>query len=94
MKLQPEFTRIKGYTELWIASIGGMEKVKEYVEGVRREGHYNDFDVRIANDVVKYGALYHVIGVDAVCGMMDEYKCNDRHLTTLCVMVAKELGII
>ena len=83
-----------GYTKLWIAKQGGMEKVEEYVEQVRREGDYNNFDVRIANDVVKYGAMYHVMGVSAVCDMMDKYGCNDSHLTTLCIRIAKELQII
>ena len=94
MKLQNEYARIMGYTKLWIAKQGGMEKVKEYVEQVRREGNYRDFNVRIANDVVKYGAMYHVMGVGAVCDMMDKYGCNDSHLTTLCVKIAKELQII
>lgn len=94
MKLQAEYARIMGYTKLWIAKQGGMEKVKEYVEQVRREGNYHDFNVRIANDVVKYGAMYHVMGVGAVCDMMDRYGCSDSHLTTLCVKIAKELQII
>lgn len=94
MKLQNEYARIMGYTKLWIAKQGGMEKVKEYVEHVRREGNYHDFNVRIANDVVKYGAMYHIMGVGAVCDMMDKYGCNDSHLTTLCIKIAKELQII
>ena len=94
MKLQAEYARIMGYTKLWIAKQGGIEKVKEYAEQVRRDGDYNNFDVRIANDVVKYGAMYHVMGVGAVCDMMDRYGCNDSHLTTLCVKIAKELEII
>lgn len=94
MKLQAEYARIMGYTELWIAYNGGMEKVKEYVEKVRKEGNYTDFDVRIANDVVKYGAMYGVMGVNGVCDMMKKYNCNDSHLTTLCVKIAKELQII
>lgn len=94
MKLQNEYARIMGYTELWIAKQGGLEKVKEYVEKVRKEGNYTDFNVRIANDIVKYGAMYHVMGVGAVCDMMDRYGCNDSHLTTLCIRIAKELQII
>lgn len=94
MKLQAEYARIMGYTKLWIAKQGGIEKVKEYVENVRKEGHYNNFEVRIANDIVKYGALYHVMGVNAVCDMMEKYGCNDSHLTTLCIRIAKELKII
>lgn len=93
MKLQNEYARIKGYTELWIAKVG-MDKVREHVELVRREKAYKDFDVRIANDIVKYGAMYHIMGVDAVCDMMDKYGCNDSHLTTLCIRIAKELKII
>ena len=53
------------------------------MEHVRRDGYYHDFNVRIANDVVKYGAMYHVMGVGAVCDMMDKYGCNDSHLTTV-----------
>lgn len=94
MKLQAEYARIKGYTELWIAKNGGINKVSEYVEKVRKEGNYNNFEVRIANDIVKYGAMYHIIGVDAVCDVMKKYGCNDSHLTTLCVKIAKELQII
>jgi len=94
MKLQAEYARIKGYTELWIAYNGGMEYVMEYVEKVRKEGNYNNFEVRIANDIVKYGAMYHIMGVNGVCDMMDKYGCNDSHLTTLCVKIAKELQII
>ena len=51
MKLQDEYARIMGYTKLWIAKQGGIDKVKEYVEKVRKEGHYNNFEVRIANDI-------------------------------------------
>ena len=94
MKLQAEYARIMGYTKLWIAKQGGIDKVKEYVEKVRKEGYYDNFEVRIANDVVKYGAMYHVMGVGAVCDMMDKYGCNDSHLTTLCIRIVKELGII
>lgn len=94
MKLQAEYARIMGYTKLWIAYNGGMEKVKEYVEKVRKEGNYNNFEVRIANDIVKYGAMYHIMGVDAVCDMMEKYGCNDSHITTLCIRIAKELQII
>lgn len=94
MKLQAEYARIKGYTELWIAKQGGIDKVKEYVEKVRKESNYNNFEVRIANDVVKYGAMYHIMGVNAVCDMMEKYGCNDSHLTTLCIRIAKELQII
>ena len=94
MKLQAEYARIKGYTELWIAKQGGIDKVKEYVEKVRKEGNYQDFNVRIANDVVKYGAMYNVMGVNAVYDIMEKYGCNDSHLTTLCIRIAKELQII
>ena len=94
MKLQAEYAQIKGYTELWIAKQGGIDKVKEYVEKVRKEGNYNNFEVRIANDIVKYGAMYHIMGVNGVCDMMKKYGCNDSHLTTLCVKIAKELQII
>lgn len=93
MKLQAEYARIKGYTELWIAKVG-MDKVREYVEEVRKEGNYHDFNVRIANDIVKYGAMYHIMGVDAVCDMMDKYGCNGSHMTTLCIRIAKELKIL
>lgn len=47
MKLQAEYARIKGYTELWISRQGGIDKVKEYVEKVRKEGNYQDFNVRV-----------------------------------------------
>lgn len=93
MKLQEIFGQVKSDTELWISKVG-IDNVKEYMELVKREKNYNNYEVRIANDIVKYGAMYHVRGTDYVLGLYDKYKCNDTHITTLCIKVMKSLNLL
>ena len=93
MKLQNELERVTTYTKNWIA-YKGEENVKAYMQELKASGEYQNYEVRVANDVVKYGALYHTIGVNGICEWYEMYQCNDKHITTLCIEVMKKLNLL
>lgn len=93
MKLQALKSELKAITERFIDEIG-IERINRYKDDLRRSKDYNDFNVRFANDIVKYGAIYKYYGISRLCGAMTECNANDAHLTTLCVQIAKELNLL
>lgn len=89
MKLQNEFKNAVEMTRRFIEK-HGEDKVRAYMEEVKKSGDYKNYEVRIANDIVKY----YAIGCDTVCEWYEKYGCNDDHITTLCIKVMKELKLL
>ena len=89
MKLQDEFGNAVELTRCFIEK-HGMDKVRVYMDAVKQLGNYTNYEVRIANDIVKYGA----IGSNTICEWYDKYGCTDAHVTTLCIKVMKELKLL
>jgi len=82
MKLKNELNELKEN----IKSIG-IDKVRSYAQDLKKNGTYNDFQTRLAWDIM-----------NACCVSMNElhkkYNCNDDHITTLGKRALKELNII
>ena len=89
MKLQSEFKNAVEMTRRFIEK-HGEDKVRAYMEEVKKSGNYKNYEVRIANDIVKF----YAIGCDTVCEWYDKYQCNDDHISTLCIKVMKELKLL
>ena len=89
MKLQNEFKNVVEMTRRFVEK-HGEDKVRAYMEEVKESGDYKNYEVRIANDIVKY----NVIGCDTVFEWYEKYGCNDDHITTLCIKVMKELKLL
>ena len=89
MKLQQELPKVVERLKELIAK-KGEQKVREYMKAVKDSGEYKNYDVRIANDIVKYGC----IGSKTVCEWYNRYGCHDSHVTTLCIAAMKEVGLL
>lgn len=89
MKLQNEFNNAVEMTRRFIEK-HGEDKVRAYMEEVKKSGDYKNYEVRIANDIVKY----YAIGCDTVCEWYKKYGCTDDHITTLCIKVMKGLKLL
>lgn len=93
MKLSPIYDEVFSLTKEWIELVG-RERVQKHIADVKKANDYNDLECRIANDIVKYGAIYHTKGVNWLCEMLKKYDADDSHLTTLCKKVINQLNLL
>lgn len=69
----------------------GIEFINTYILKVYNSHEWKNFEVRIANDVVKYGAL----GIANTCALIERNPgTTDEHVTTLCINVMKKAGLL
>ena len=61
-----------------------IKNLKEYAENLRKSGSYNNFEVRLAWDCLRYA-----IGTETICSWYDKYNCHDKHITTLACRALK-----
>ena len=73
MKLKHE---LNGLIDKYRALPAGS--IKGYAEALRADGGYNDFETRLAWDLLRI-----VTGTAGICKFYDDYHCNDNHITTL-----------
>lgn len=89
MKLLNELPGVVARLKGFIAK-NGEKSVRDYMKAVKDSGEYKNYDVRIANDIVKYGC----IGSRTVCEWYRQYGCHDSHVTTLCIAAMKQVGLL
>ena len=61
-------------------------QVREYAENVKKSGDYQNFEIRITNDI-----LAACIPTPTRCEWYEKYSCNDTHITTLARSCVKEI---
>ena len=55
-----------------------IKSLEEYAENLKKSGHYNDFETRLAWD-----CLRATVPVEVRYSWYEKYGCNDEHITTL-----------
>ena len=72
MKLQDELKNV-------IKKMQGFKsRIPEYARELKASGNYKDFEVRLANDCLRFA-----VGSAVLCEWYEKYNCNDTHTTTL-----------
>lgn len=89
MKLSPVFEQAAEKVRAFVNKYGEA-KVKAYMQQVYDAHEWQNYEVRISNDIVKY----YAVGVATVGEWIDKYNANDSHVTTLCVAVMKAVGLL
>lgn len=77
MKLRDEELIITQKFESFIAH-HGMDKCLAYIEQVRASGEYQNFEVRIVHDFLRYA-----LDGAYVMSLYEKYGCHDSHLFTI-----------
>lgn len=72
MKLQNEIINTIQKMELI------KHKIPPYAKQLKESGDYNDFETRLAWDVLRAS-----VGSSTICKWYEQYKCNDKHIDTL-----------
>jgi hypothetical protein len=62
------------------------DKIASYAEQLKASGEYQDFETRLAWDVLKA-----VVGTSKICEWYDQYNCNDSHIGTLAKKALKQV---
>ena len=93
MKTKDIYNDVLVITKEFINNIG-IDRINDYKDALKKSNEYKDFNVRFANDVVKYGAIYHIKNPVWLCDKIDDLRLNDTHLTTLFLKVCKDLNLL
>lgn len=89
MKLQKEVAFVSEKLNALIER-KGIATIKTYMANVYNSHEWQNFEVRIANDVVKYAAIGRELS-----GLIERNPdANDDHITTLCISVMKSAGLL
>ena len=65
------------------------EKVKIYIEEIRKSNDYKNFQIRIANDLLKA-----CVPIKTLCSWYEIYNCNDKHIDTLAIKACKHFNYL
>jgi len=60
--------------------------VIKYAEAVKKSKEYQNFEIRISNDILRA-----VTKTDDICDWYNKYNCHDNHKTTLAIAAAKKV---
>lgn len=83
MKLQQEYE----ITKSKIAAI--KTQIIEYIPKLKESGQYNNFETRLAFDVLRV-----IYPSSVICDWYGKYDCNDKHIETLIKRCLKDLNLI
>lgn len=78
--------KLKNELKFTVKKIKGITNLKEYAEDLKVNGDYQDFETRLAWDVLRA-----TVGSNTICKWYKEYNCNDKHIDTLAKKALKEV---
>lgn len=62
------------------------DKIEAHAEWLKEDGRYNDFETRLAWDVLRA-----VVPTSTIVGWYEQYNCKDTHITTLAKRALKQV---